>query len=180
MNKYTVIKKYLQAGNTIRVNAEGNSMFPFYNCEIELLIQAISPRLGYCVLAVSETLGCRVHRIIEIDTNGLYRLKGDSLISHETEVVGEENIIGIVVGFNKNEREYYYKIEKYAYNQVMLIIAKLSKLQNKLAVQLLKRNMKSLKIKILFFSAYNIYLLIIRIFGIIVNKLLVYKIKTRE
>lgn len=177
MEKYAVAKKYLQTGNTFRITAKGTSMLPFYKSEVELLIKAIPLQIGYCVLAVSETLGCRVHRIIGLDSNGYYCLKGDGLLRCETEVIDEKNVIGVVVGFYKKGQLYKYKTGKYSYGQIMLFIAKLSMVYDKINAKIFEKNIKSIKIKRMIFVYHRVYLFIIYIFSVMVNNLLVYKPK---
>ena len=86
----------LELGVPITLTAHGRSMYPTYTSPQKLIVQNKEYDLGDTVLAYSETLLYRVHRIVKKEPIGL-RLKGDGSIVLD-ECLSHNNILGVVVG----------------------------------------------------------------------------------
>ena len=171
MDKYLLTKRYLEQGNTLRIMANGNSMYPFFGNQADLLIGSTSLICGCCILAFSDIVGCRVHRIIEEEENGLFVLKGDAIGARERTRITTDNIVGVVIGFYKKQKLYQYKLEN-----CMRLMAKMSRLHADAMKKIKKLRVAIFVKKALAFVYKIIYLSGMHILSFVVNYLLTVQI----
>lgn len=138
MDRELLLREILRMGHICKVHAIGLSMFPTYKADCDFFIRASVPRKGDIVLASTENLGRRIHRVIR-DYDSTYLLKGDGLAFCERELISSDKVIGIVVGYSNNGKDAYYSTNK-TYYFFSSIISTVSDAFHRLNVKIRNKN----------------------------------------
>ncbi len=149
----------------MKITANGYSMYPFYSPNSTLLIGNTEIKRGYCVLASTNIWGYRVHRVIEVDNTGRYKLKGDGCRACENEWISDDNVIGVVIGFFNEDITYLYLFQKFLCRFMFLLLSKLSKwyaISNLVFWEPLEKRKKESFLSIIHNKIYNLFVATIR------------------